>query len=127
MISPDEMKDARGGCQGMRQNMRPPTGPYGQQRTGMGRGMDQRRGMNQRRTPPAFADFDLNGDGALLREEFYEARGQLMRKRAEQGYQMRNAAHAPPFERVDVDRDGKVTQQEFSDYQAAHRRMRREQ
>jgi Ca2+-binding EF-hand superfamily protein len=117
-ISPDELQGVRGDCMGKWQNM-PPAGPYGQRPRGMGRGMDQRR------TPPKFADFDLNGDGALLKEEFYEARGQRMRERAEQGYSMRNAANAPPFERVDVNRDGKITPQEFSDYQAAHTRMRR--
>ena len=90
-------------------------------------GAEAEQGMGAQINMPTYADFDLNGDGALLREEFYEARGQLMRKRAEQGYPMRNAANAPPFERVDVNRDGKITQQEFSDYQAVHRQMRREQ
>jgi Ca2+-binding EF-hand superfamily protein len=121
-ISPDELSFARGGCGGMRQAQdRPPAGPYGQRPMGMG------RGMGQRRTPPKFEDFDLNGDGALMREEFYEARGKRMRERAEQGYSMRNAAYAPPFERVDVDRDGKITPQEFSEYQATHQARRRSQ
>lgn len=120
-ISAEELNAARNAMQqqrgGMRQGM-PPQGRAG----GMDQGQGQ--GMNRGRQMPGFADFDLNGDGVLVANEFYEARAKRMSQRAEQGYPMRNSANAPPFEALDSNRDGKVTADEFSAHQATHMQMR---
>jgi Ca2+-binding EF-hand superfamily protein len=102
---------------GMRPGMGQGMGP------GMGRGMGP--GMNQGRQMPTFAEFDLNGDGSLTSEEFYEARAQRMQQRTEQGYMMRNAPNAPDFESIDTNADGKVTPEEFAAHQAARMQMQR--
>lgn len=88
---------------------------------GMGQGIGQGKGMG--RNMPEFSEFDLNGDGVLLKEEFYDARAKRMYRRAEQGYPMRNAAKAPAFETVDSNGDGRISPDEFSAHQAEHRRM----
>ena len=72
---------------------------------------------------PAFAQFDLNGDGALTEQEFYEARGQRIQQRAGQGYPMRNLANAPAFQAIDLDGNGQVTADEFAAAQAQHRQQ----
>jgi Ca2+-binding EF-hand superfamily protein len=125
LISAEELEAGRNAMrqqagpmrQGPRQN-----GPSGMRRgmaPGMGRGMG--RGMQM----PTFEDFDLNGDGELLSDEFYEARAQRMRQRAEQGYMMRNAANAPSFEMIDTNADGKISPDELSAFQAMRQQMRR--
>jgi Ca2+-binding EF-hand superfamily protein len=119
LISPYELNARRGGRMRQWEDMPPPWGPYDQPPMGTWRGMGQGRQM------PKFTDFDLNGDGALTREEFYEARNKRWRQRAEQGYRMRNTPNAPPFERLDTDRDGKVTAEEFEAHLAMYRQMRR--
>ena len=122
-ISKDELDMNRGAMwqnnpqgQGMRPGMGRGMGP------GMGRGMGP--GMNRGRQMPDFADIDLNGDGALQREELLKAREERMRRRAEQGYMMRNAANAPTFTAIDANHDGKVTEEEFAAHQAMRRQMR---
>ena len=89
------------------------------QAMGMGQGQGQGRGRNM----PAFADFDLNADGYLVEDEFYEARNIRVSERAKQGYQMRGLANAPSFADIDMNGDGKVSPQEFSAHQAQHRQQ----
>ncbi len=89
---------------------------------GMGMGPSMRPGMGWGRNMPTFSTFDINGDGGVTKQEFYDARAQRMRERAQQGYPMRNAANAPPFESVDGDGDGVVSPDEFAAAQAEHRR-----
>lgn len=102
------------------------TGRAGGQGMGPGMGMGQGRGqgMGPGRNMPRFSDFDLNNDGVLHKDEFYEARAKRMYMRADQGFPMKNAASAPPFEDVDTNADGKVSKQEFASHQASHRRNR---
>lgn len=69
---------------------------------------------------PAFSDFDRDHDGSLTRDEFYDARADRMRERAQQGYPMRGAATAPSFESVDTDGDGAITPSELNAGQAGH-------
>ncbi len=89
----------------------------------VGQGMSRGSGMGGGRNMPAFSDFDLNNDGVLHKEEFYEARAKRMYLRADEGFPMKNAASAPAFEDVDSNGDGKVTQKEFAAHQASHRKM----
>jgi Ca2+-binding EF-hand superfamily protein len=86
---------------------------------GMGRGM----GLNM----PRYQDYDLNGDGNLVEEEFVEARGQRIAQRAAEGRMMRGLANMPSFADIDLDKDGKISEVEFASHQATHRRMRMQQ
>ena len=73
------------------------------------------------RNQPAFADYDLNGDGRIDAEEFTRARNARIGERAQQGYQMRGLANAPAFGELDANGDGTVSPEEF----AAHQQSRR--
>ena len=85
---------------------------------GMGQGQGRGNGMNMGRNMPEYSEFDLNGDGIILEEEFYQARNKRMSERAQQGYQMKNAGMAPPFSAVDTNGDGEVSAEEFSAHQS---------
>ena len=89
---------------------------------GMGQGMGMGPGAGGRGgNMPTFAEFDLNGDGVLLEEEFNEARGRRISERAQQGYPMRGLSNMLQFSDLDADGNGRVTSEEFTAGQAAHR------
>jgi Ca2+-binding EF-hand superfamily protein len=90
---------------------------------GPGPGMGMGPGAGMGRNMPSFAEFDLNGDGALTEKEFYEARAKRIAERSQQGYPMRNLANAPSFEVIDLNSDGRITPDEFSVGQAQHHRQ----
>ncbi|NEX20166.1 hypothetical protein G3480_07535 [Thiorhodococcus mannitoliphagus] len=83
----------------------------------MGPGYGPGRGM------PAFTDFDLDGNGSLTEQEFYQARANRMAERAQQGYPMRNAGKAPDFGTIDLNGDDTVDPEEFATAQAEHRQQ----
>jgi hypothetical protein len=106
----------------MGNGQRPAMPPAGGMGPGMGRGMGPGMGQGGRgRNMPAFAEFDLNGDGVLQQPEFDQARAQRISERAQQGYRMRNLSSAPPFSAIDANGDGVVSPEEFSAAQAQHR------
>jgi hypothetical protein len=70
---------------------------------------------------PAFADFDLDGDGVIDSEEYYQARAARMAERAQAGGKMMHAADMPTFEDIDTDGDGSLSQAEFAAHHAHHR------
>ena len=109
------------GGPGMGQGYGPGPGPNSGMGPGAGRGggMGGGPGRGMGRGMPAFAEFDLNGDGTLTEDEFNEARAKRMAARAAQGYPMRNAGKAPPFSTLDADGNGRVTPDEFATGQAA--------
>ena len=74
---------------------------------------------------PAFADVDLNGDGAIVASEFHEFRAARMADRAKAGGKMKNAANAPTFESIDLDDDGKISAEEFAANQADMKKKRK--
>ena len=76
------------------------------------------------RNMPGFAEFDLNRDGLLEKEEFIEARGQRVAKRAGEGRMMRGLANMPDFETIDGNGDGRISPEEFYRHQSAHRMAR---
>ncbi len=88
----------------------------------MGPGMGQGAGMG--RNMPRFIEFDLNNDGALVEDEFIEARGRRISERARQGYLMRGLSSAPAFSAIDQNSDGIVTPEEFALAQSLHRQNR---
>ncbi len=89
---------------------------------------DEARGREKGHNMPVFSDVDLNADGNIVADEFYQARSKRMAERAAKGRKMRNAANAPSFEDIDLDGDGKVSAKEFSAHQteemAKHRRKK---
>jgi len=90
---------------------------------GRGPGAGMGPGMGMGRNMPAFSEFDLNADGTLTEQEFYEARANRIKERSQQGYPMRNLPNAPPFTAIDLDGDGQVNPQEFATAQAQHRQQ----
>ena len=75
---------------------------------------------------PTFAEVDLDGDGAIVPDEFYEFRGKRMAERAKAGGKIKNAANAPAFESLDLDEDGEVSPEEFAAHQAEMRKRHME-
>jgi len=72
--------------------------------------------------PPAFSDFDLNGDGYVSEEEFNTVKAARMKARAEAGKPMKGAATAPTFSDLDTDGDGRLSEDELIAGQKAHRK-----
>ncbi len=73
---------------------------------------------------PVFSDFDLNGDGNIVENEFYQARNQRIAERVKQGYQMINLGNAPSFADIDTNRNGKISAEEFTAHLIQHRQQR---
>jgi len=69
---------------------------------------------------PAFADFDLDGDGAITSEEFNQARAERIAKNAKEGRKMKGLATMPSFADIDTDGDGSLNPDEFSAHQMKH-------
>ena len=70
---------------------------------------------------PTYADYDLNGDGKIVEQEFNQAHEARMAKMAEEGHQMKNVAEFPGFAGIDTDADGVISEEEFATHQAEHR------
>lgn len=81
-----------------------------------GSGMGPKMGQNR----PAFADFDLDGDGKVTESEFNKARAQRISERAQQGYAMKNMGNMPSFADIDADGNGAVSEDEFAAHRASH-------
>lgn len=79
---------------------------------------DGQKGMGKGHNMPMFSDLDQNGDGSIVAEEFYAARGKHMAERAAAGGQMKNAANAPTFESLDTNGDGGISEEEFELHKA---------
>jgi hypothetical protein len=93
-------------------------------RMGRGRYGGPGSGMRQGRHRPGFAEFDLNRDGAMVEEEFDQARARRIAERAQAGRMMRNLPNAPSFSDLDKDGDGRVSPDEFTTAQMLHRQQR---
>lgn len=91
---------------------------------GMGPGPGMGQGMGRGRNMPAFPDYDLDGDGKIMEQEFSEARGKRIAEREQQGYQMRNIGNAPAFADIDTNGDGEIDSEEFAAHQSERRQQR---
>ena len=69
---------------------------------------------------PSFSDFDANGDGKIVEQEFNEMHAKKMSKMAEEGRQMKHAAQCPGFSGIDTDDNGEISQQEMTAHQHEH-------
>ena len=110
-LSPEELASGQQSQMQKRQTM------------GTGIGPGKAHGMETGRNMPAFADFDLDGDGKIITTEFDEARNRRIEERVQQGYMMKNLANAPTFDQLDTDTDGAISPEEF----AAHQVQRQQQ
>ena len=81
--------------------------------------------MGMHKNMPAFSDIDLNGDGSVVADEFYQARAKHMAERAKQGGKMKNAGNAPSFEDIDTNGDSEISSDEFEAHQAAEMNEKR--
>jgi len=88
-----------------------------QAQQGMGKGKGRGMGENM----PTYADFDLNGDGKIVEQEFNEAHAQRLAKMAEEGRQMKHVGDFPGFAGIDTNADGVISEEEFATHQAEHR------
>jgi len=70
-------------------------------------------------SPPAFSEFDQDGDGFVSEAEFNATRAARHEAMAKEGRHMKGMANAPAFGDVDTDGDGKLSEAELT---AAHQR-----
>ena len=71
-----------------------------------------------RHGPPAFSEFDQDGDGFVSEAEFNAFRAARHEAMAKEGRPMKGMATVPSFSDVDTDGDGRLTESELT---AAHR------
>lgn len=77
-------------------------------------------------SPPAFSEFDANGDGTVSEEEFNTFRSARMAAMAEAGKPMKGARYAPSFSDLDTDGDGVLSEAELVAGQKAQRQKMHE-
>lgn len=66
----------------------------------------------------SFPFMDINKDGIVSEEEFYQAQAKNMEQRASENRMMKNAGKAPQFSDFDLNHDGKVTQEEYNKFRS---------
>jgi Ca2+-binding EF-hand superfamily protein len=76
--------------------------------------------------PPAFSEFDQDGDGFVSEAEFNSFRKARHEAMAKAGKPMKGMASAPSFSDVDADGDGRLTESELTTAQQAHHKAMRE-
>ena len=78
-------------------------------------------GKGKQHNMPTYADFDLDGDGKIVEEEFNKAHAERMAKMAAEGRQMKHVGDFPGFAGIDTNGDGVISEEELSTHQAEHR------
>jgi hypothetical protein len=81
---------------------------------------------HMKHSPPAFSEFDANGDGAVSEDEFNAFRSARMEAMAAAGKPMKGAKYAPAFSDLDTDGDGVLSEEELVAGQKAHRQKMHE-
>ena len=78
-------------------------------------------GKGMKHNMPTYADFDLDGDGKIVEQEFNQAHAERMAKMAAEGREMKHAGEFPGFAGIDTNGDGVISEEELSTHQAEHR------
>jgi len=78
-------------------------------------------GKGMKGNMPTYSDFDLDGDGKIVEQEFNQAHAKRMSEVAAEGRQMKHAGEFPGFAGIDSNDDGVISEQEFATHQAEHR------
>ncbi|MFC1684266.1 EF-hand domain-containing protein [Pseudomonadota bacterium] len=73
-----------------------------------------------------FAAYDLDSNGAISEQEFYQIRGQRMAGRAAEGRPMRRAGEAPYFTEFDTNGDSQLSPEELTAGQQAQMQKRQD-
>lgn len=81
---------------------------------------------HMKHSPPAFSEFDANGDGEVSEAEFNTFRSSRMAAKAAAGKPMKGAKYAPAFSDLDTDGDGVLSEEELVAGQKGHRQKMRE-
>lgn len=84
-------------------------------------GAEAEQGMGAQINMPTYADFDLNGDGKIVEQEFNAAHAARVAEMKAEGRQMKNVGDFPGFAGIDTDADGVISEEEFATHQAEHR------
>ena len=120
-MSTEEMMNMRGSLsvddrprfrQEMQKRMQSMTPQERQKYNGMGKGRDCMNNL------PTFAQYDLNSDGKITKNELEEAREKRIHQKTKEGKMLRNAGNAPAFTDMDKNKDGSLNQEEFRLHQA---------
>ena len=77
-------------------------------------------GHHMQHGPPAFSEFDQDGDGFVSEAEFDATRAARHEAMAKEGRPMKGLATAPSFADVDTDGDGRLTEAELAAAHKAH-------
>lgn len=83
-------------------------------------------GMGMKGKMPTFAEFDLNGDGKIVEQEFNTGHANKMGEMAAEGCQMKHVGECPGFAGIDTNNDGEISEQEFATHQAEHHKQMHE-
>ena len=89
----------------------------------MGRGHQGNNRQGQYRVADTMAEFnehDLDGNGLISKEEFFNTKTANMTQRAQEGRDMGNAANAPTFEDLDTNGDDNISMEEFTAHLSEH-------
>ncbi len=74
------------------------------------------------RHKPAFSEFDLDGDGKIIENEFNEAHSKRISERAQEGYKMKNLGNSHTFSDIDTNDDGEISKEELIEHQSQCRK-----
>ena len=83
------------------------------------------QGMGMKGNMPTFTDFDIDGDGKIVEQEFNQGHARRMSEMAAEGRQMKHVGDAPGFSGIDTNGDGEISKQEFATHQAEHHEQMR--
>lgn len=82
--------------------------------------MAAQAGDEPRGCPAKFSEFDLDGDGVVLEQEWTQGHAERMKALAEEGRKMKHAGEMPTFASIDLDGNGQVNEEEFAAHKKAH-------
>lgn len=67
-----------------------------------------------------FTEFDLDGNGFIVEQEWGEGHAKRMQAKAEEGRKMKHAGEMPTFASIDLNGDGQLDEEEFDAHKKAH-------